>query len=218
MIDFTIKTIAHGGKRTDVLGPLLQIKDPRQAQAINKNIAQRITNLTKRHLKKFDRENPNQMGGKRTHFVGEMGDSVTASHDALSAKASIAHIGFKQRLLGGEIKPVNGKYLTIPAIMEAYGKSAREFDNLTVLYSHTKKRAVALVETAATPVRRTKQGYKAAKGDDSWVEEVGGRVVFWLVKSVQQRGNRDLLPTDQEFADEAIRVLQLHLRLRGRGK
>lgn len=150
------------------------------------------------YLFKQDAQRANTLGGRRTHFYARAARGVQQPRmrsDGLVV--SIASVGLGQRYFGGPIKPVSGtsKYLTIPATAEAYGKRAREFKNLRfILFASG---AAALVERAATKLRRTSSGFKAAGN-------VGGKVFFWLVKSVTQKPDESVLPKPEEMTMPAL--------------
>ncbi len=106
---------------------------------------------------------------------------------------SINHVAASQRFHGGRIEPSAGKtYLTIPAIAEAYGVRAPDAPvGLTPMIRRDPAtgtaRAVALQEDNTGPSR----GKKKAQP---------GRVWYWLVESVEQRGDPKMLPDDDVLA------------------
>jgi hypothetical protein len=107
--------------------------------------------------------------------------------------------GFRQRLQGGAIKAKSGGWLTIPARAEAYGKRAREFSNLEAVFFQTSHGFFgALVESGSQDVsfgRKKKDGTRTVKPG----AERGGGVMFWLKKSVTQKPNPAVLPTDAQI-------------------
>lgn len=86
------------------------------------SVAERI----RRHLVERD-QTPNKLGGRRTHFYAAAARQTfwTARDD--EAEVTIAKDGIRQRLLGGVIRPVNAKALTIPISALSYGRRASEF-------------------------------------------------------------------------------------------
>jgi hypothetical protein len=195
---------------------------------VNKLIARSEQQLVTKHLFAYSAANPNKMGGKRTNFVGEMARSVNSVSDAKSATVSIAHIGARLRIMGGTIKPVKAKYLTIPAIVEAYGKRARDFPNLELAYTkrNGKVEANALVYTRSTPVGKgapkrgtfnTSFGKMPKAHKEKAIAKNSRMVVFWLVRSANIPKNRDLIPTDQQFIETALRTIDKYLDLKFKG-
>ena len=80
------------------------------------------------YIANLDNDRANPLGGTRSHFYRHAAEGITEELHEDSADVVINQTGFRQRLLGGEIHAKNSKYLTIPAIAEAYGHHAPEFD------------------------------------------------------------------------------------------
>lgn len=100
----------------------IEAKSRRAYAAMGASVAE----LIRRHLVEKD-QTPNQLGGRRTHFYAAAAQQTfwTAAED--HAEVTVAKDGIRQRLLGGTIRPVNAKALTIPIAAEAYGRRASEF-------------------------------------------------------------------------------------------
>jgi hypothetical protein len=105
---------------------------------------------------------------------------------------SINQVAIAQRLFGGDIEPVNAKFLAIPARSEAYGKRPREFENLRFILFPSG--AGALVE---------KGGGKKAN--------LEGLVYFWLVKHVHQEPDPSVLPEESAMLDAAMANAQSYI-------
>lgn len=179
----------------DQVTPLLkQVEGAVRTDRMNAEVGRSVVNRVQAHFFKLDQERPNALGGKRTHFYSSAAKSTQFTASADQAVVSINELGIRQRLEGGPIAPVRGKYLTIPAIAEAYGKRAREFSNLHLIYRRGEP--IALVEGQATTVKHGKKGYKATGA-------VGGKVFFWLRKSVMQKADRGVLPSDEAISSTA---------------
>lgn len=154
-------------------------------------------NTVRGHLFGLDRERANDMGGRRTHFYAEAARSTNFQTSDTGVILSINKTGIAQRLHGGRIEPVNAKYLTIPARSEAYGKRAKEFSNLGVIFGRG-GRPIGLAEQESVDIsvrsRKTKKGTKlktVAKG------ERGGGLMYWLVPYVDQQADPTVLPTGE---------------------
>ena len=170
------------------------------------------------HLAGLNEERANALGGRRTHFYAKAAKATSYAVRPGGATVSISKTGFAQRLFGGEIRPVNSKYLTIPARAEAHGRRAREFDNLEILFG--RNGPYALAERHFTELRwrqKTKRGkgvksvYKyAAAGADR-----GGGVFYWLVKSVTQDPDPTVLPQMDVLLSTAREAISEHLRSKG---
>jgi hypothetical protein len=115
-----------------------------------------------------------------------------AGADDKSARVVISDAAINQKIFGGTITPKEGKYLAIPAIAEAYGKSPRIFDFLH--FQRGSRGGGALVENEFTQIkigRKKKDGTRTVSN----VGERGGRVWYWLVKSVTQDADANALPS-----------------------
>lgn len=125
-------------------------------------------------------------GYPKLGHVGLYDDMASATFwkvGASSVVISITHYAFRQRLLGGVIKPGPGKkYLTIPALKGAYGKRAGEIDGLKFGFAYD---PVAGHDRPAL--------IKGRKGKRK------GNVWYWLIRQANQKPNPTVLPTDSEI-------------------
>ncbi len=120
---------------------------------------------------------------------------------------SVKQVGIRLHWFGGTVTPgksishITGRptqYLTIPAIAEAHGKSAREIPDLELVRGQG-GRAIALAQTGGESGRKHKK--------------TRGMIFYWLVKSATIRSNHDILPTNRDMRVEIKRaVTQLALR------
>jgi hypothetical protein len=155
---------------------------------IARPIGQGVAQLVKAHLTALDTARQNDLGGTPTHFYRKGAQATTWSPVAEGVVIRVDHQGIAQRYFGGTIKAKPGGALTIPADPEAYGKRAREFNNLRLVVFGESGRA-ALVTAIASNIRIGKRGVKA-------VSSTVQRVMYWLVKSVTQEPDPTVLPTD----------------------
>lgn len=146
-------------------------------------------NALRDHLFGLDRARPNQLGGKRTHFYAQAARGASYGIISEGALLKLNQVGIRQRYFGGTIRPVNRKFLTVPARAEAHGRRATEFNNLRFAIIGGQP---ALVEADATRVRKTAKGFRSAG-------ETGGLVMFWLRRSVTQRGDTGVLPAESDM-------------------
>jgi hypothetical protein len=169
-----------------------------------------VVNLIKGHLVAYDSSHPNAFGAKRTHFYAAAGRAASFQVQPWGVLVGISHTGIAQRFFGGTIKPIPPKkLLTIPANADAYGRRAGEFNNLELI-GNRKYGFLALVERQATAVtfgRVRKDGTRRAKA-----KATGGRIMFWLVPQVVQRGDPDVLPTADTMAAEARNAALAYLQ------
>ncbi len=80
------------------------------------------------HLAARDQE-PNKTGFPKQHFWEQIARGTRQEVDS-NGVTLVFPYPMRAKVLGATIKPVKGKYLTIPAIAAAYGKRAGEFDGL----------------------------------------------------------------------------------------
>lgn len=161
---------------------------------VNKLIGRAGQTFVRKHFYDLDAKRPNRLGGERVHFYGGAAKSTTFATTADGAVISVNQTGVRQRIQGGTILPKKSKYLTIPARAEAYGKRAREFNNLKVVRFGN---VLALVVADATKLSKGKKGFRAAG-------ETGGGVMYWLVPKVVQKADPSVMPNL-----EALRVFVL---------
>lgn len=169
-----------------------------------------VANLVRDHLAKFNAAHPNRMGGTRTNFYAQASKATSHEVTGDGAMVTVAQQGIRQRLFGGEIHPVNAKWLTIPARAEAYGHRASDFNNLRFVV--LPGGGAALIEGERSDVkigRAKKDGSRSVKK----LGEAGGGVMFWLRKSVTQEGDPDVIPSDGAMADCAVWALGKYLEI-----
>lgn len=150
--------------------------------------------------------------GQTTNFWKRASTVTNFQLEGDGVAVNVNQVGVRQRFHGGTIKPTKGKYLTIPARAEAYGKSAREFNNLR--FVRFASGAAALVETDATKVkigRRRKDGSHGVKNMGS----TGGGIMYWLKTSVSQKADPNVLPSDELLAGAALRGARAYLQRKG---
>ncbi|WP_221029902.1 hypothetical protein [Actomonas aquatica] len=117
--------------------PLLRLSDRIKRPEVRRVMGRAIATSLRKHFSKLDRERPNKLGGRRTHFWGQVRRSV--QQPALIADEgvmiSINHVGIAQRYFGGIIQARPGGKLTIPVHPEAHGRRAREFDLTPIFFA-----------------------------------------------------------------------------------
>jgi hypothetical protein len=161
-------------------------------------IGRAVVDLIQKHFHSLP---PNQRHFPTTHFWQRAADATTCATESNAVTININQIGIRQRLFGGPIKPVRGKYLTIPAIAETYGHVAADFGNLKIARAirpddHTASLALVPDEL---PLEKNQPINP-------------GSVYFWLVQSVHQEPNPDVLPSDDEILSTAEHALRNALK------
>jgi len=133
-----------------------------------------------------------------TGFWQRAADATAYEITTDGVRVVVDQIGVRQRLLGGPITPVHGKFLTIPAIAAAYGHRAADFDNLKIAH------------VDFHPFGPWYRGYSGlalvrADADDRKPSRiVPVSIYFWLVTSVNQEPNPDVLPWIGDMAWAAL--------------
>lgn len=175
----------------------------------------RLTRLVQRNFLAKEREG-NKNHWPSTHFFARAAQATSWEEGLGFVLINVNQIGIRQRLEGGDIKPVNAGALTIPAVADAYGKRAREFSNLKfgfALDRTTGKMRPALVEAQATQIKIGKIRKDGSRGITPTGSSTGLVAIFWLVGAVHQQADPTVLPTDDAFGetiDQSIAALLRH--------
>lgn len=174
-----------------------------------------VVNRVRAHFFELNRERANKLGGKRTNFFNQAARSTQykVSRDAVTV--SINHVGVRQRYQGGTIRPTGSrKFLTIPAIAEAYATRAGEWPNLKFGFAFDRRGNIrpALIEAQSTAL---KFGAKRKDGTRKVTRTAreGGQAVFWLVGSVTQRPDPSVLPTNDQIREAAFAGIRKYFDL-----
>lgn len=130
---------------------------------------------------------PNKKGWPSTGFWRDAANATNWQAVAGGVKISIAKIGVRQRLQGGEIHPVNAQALTIPISTEAYGHTAADFPGAFLLKT---KKGAYIVQ------------YTSGKGKHAIFN-----FLFKLVQSVDQEPDPNVIPSSEETLDTAAKAV-----------
>lgn len=171
---------------------------------LNPVIGRSAANRVQSHLFEQNKLKPNKLGGSRTNFYSAAAKSTHFVIIPDGVLVVVAKQGIAQRYYGGVIRANKQKFLTIPACSEAYGKRAKEFKNLHVEKTEA---GLALVENYSTKIRIGKKIKSLG--------ETGGRVMFWLRKSVKQEGDESILPSRDNMIAAIIDTVKNYI---GRNK
>lgn len=202
--------IAVSTSITDKATPVvLAIARATRPEAIKPVVGRSVTARFRRHLFAVDNAKPNALGGTRTHFYANAARS--AHFDVLpdGVMISINALGLRQRVVGGTIKPKTKKFLRIPARAEAHGKRASEFNDLVVVFG-AGGQPVALARAGQTKLTRSS---KKTGGRITGGTAAGGEILFWLKKSVTQRGDPSVVPQAFEIGAAAHDGINRHVAL-----
>jgi hypothetical protein len=166
--------------------------------------ARGVRNRVQERFQELEDTHPNKRGWPRQHLWGQLRRSTQAPMPAGPGLFTIEinHVAAAQIYWGGRIRPVNAKYLTLPATAEAYGKRAREFNDLKFGFAPDPEldgaMRPALIQASSTVVsfgREKKDGTRSVNRGAT----LGGTVFYWLTKEVNQAGFPEMLPTEEQL-------------------
>jgi hypothetical protein len=192
--------ITHKDLATPVLTKLVnQLTD---RTGLHKSIATQAANVTRDYLIGIAgkrHKTADRLGANPTGHLERAAQSVSSEANAEEAIIGVTSPGMSRALEDLTIKPKNRKYLTIPATAEAYGRRAGSFNDLRLaVFGKT----LALVKAEQSSLAdRKRSGFSVDKNNlRAPMKDAGkGVVYYWLVKSVFQKQDRTLLPSDDLY-------------------
>jgi hypothetical protein len=194
-------------KITDNASPALAAKIAAIApNRLNQSVAHSAVRLTKLKLLSLPH---NKRGWAPTNFYKRAAASVISTVLPEGVLISIPQIGIRQRYQGGEIKPVNKKFLAIPVAEEAYGKTPADFgDQLQLVAIKGKGAWLALrsFETRNTQHATRTRNKQQGPGQSTVRERL--KFLFRLSSGVTQQANPDILPTDEQYREDARQAIE----------
>lgn len=182
---------------------LTRLKTVSRPEKTNKFAAVGVAVLIKKHLRALEMGRPNKMGFPRSHFWSNSAKSVKWSADSQKGQVEVAREGFRQRLYGGIIKPVNVSALTIPINPKAYNKRAREFDLKWVPAAPgdpPRVRGYLVKFREGLKRKGVKNKWRVSKFSESRL----GEWYYVLLASVTQRPDPSVLPSDEQMTKAAL--------------
>ena len=172
-------------------------------KSVNQVIGRAAQQCTQAYLFKLDAERKNKLDGDRQHFYSSAAKATSFTVDPDGVTVVVAWLGIAQRYYGGDIYPVNKQALTIPACADAYGHSAKDFNDLHIERFASGK--AALVKNDRTKISIGKRGVKN-KGTS------GGEIMFWLLPHVHQDPDPTILPTQEAYEESIKLALEPYLK------
>lgn len=168
MIAITITATGAADSREFLIAVEGEIARPK---ALNSKLANTLARELQAHFKTREAE-PNKMNGAKTGFwAGVRAGTVVGE---VSDAGATVRVGvdtfFRIHFLGGTVKPIRGKFLTIPLVKEARGVTARVYERTTGRKLFRLPGSRVLVERTASgtqstlnsekPSTRTSSGYR----------------------------------------------------------
>ena len=204
MVPVTI-TITRNTLRPEVGAAMRKLAPARLARVAGK----RTRDDVQAWLYQINNSRPNKNGWPRSNFYAQAGDATTFTAAASGASVLVAKRGFRQRYYGGPIFPVNAAMLAIPLSPEAYGETPRAFNDLHI-EKHIGpggKMNVFLVRNTASLVK-AKYDRKRRARVMAPAGEQRGEFMYLLVPSVNQEGDRTVIPPLQDLQRNAAIALR----------
>ena len=180
------------------------IEAGRDVNGINGFMARRLAAVTRDYLRKealVRHKTADRLKAKPTGHLEKGAENVTARPEADGIVIELPIPGIERAFKDVTIVPTLSKWLTIAATAEAYGRRARSFSDLRVQFFG--KDLMGLVKAEQTELKtRKRRGFSV----DQVVGEDGkkrGVVYYWLKKSVFQKQDRTLMPSDEDLLQAA---------------
>lgn len=136
----------------------------------------------------------NKKGWPSTHFWEDASDSTRFEPKDYGFDGVIDKQGFRQRVNGGPIDPVDAGALTIPISPRSYGKRASEF---TGMWKMTTQNGAYLVMYADAQTQKFPGEHKRVKGSHAPKAQLF--FLYKLAGHVDQAPNPGALPTDEQY-------------------
>lgn len=146
----------------------------------------------------------NTLGATPTGHLGEAYEGIESSSGADKAEVLIPRATRLRAAFGTYVlTPKNAKFLTIPVHREAYGKRAREIEDLFALRTGPKKTLVLArrVDTEPSPSRQLAGRARPTVRRRQRSFTGGIEVMYVLVKSATIPGDETLIPFDDLTAE-----------------
>lgn len=178
-------------------------------ERLNRAVSEAALPVFQGHFRGLASSNKNRFG-TRGGFWNRM---LSGTKAAATAEEAIVRMPREMalRYYGGTVTPKGGaKNLTIPARTEAYNKSARDFNDLRFVQFRSGAKALVQRDQTKISYRKNKRTgeTKLVRG-----KEQGGMVFYWLVPSATIRGNKDVLPSEDQIIAGALKGLDAYLAL-----
>ena len=140
----------------------------------------------------------NKRGWTTTNFWARAAKATSWSREPEGVMVSCNLVGVRQRLMGGTIRPVSARALTIPMSPVSYGHSAREFPGSFVLKTDSGSYIVQASEGRAKGETKKDFGgrLKLLRQGGNNKARTAGRLefLFKLVSSVTQAADPGVIP------------------------
>lgn len=199
---------------TPVLEPKLAAMTP---QAIAATAGPELQNLTRTHLGRLPR---NKKGWPSTRFYDRFVDNVhfAPRPDGVLVfiLPAIIHgrsVTLHQRYYGGTLTAKTVEMLAIPISPVSYGKVPSDFPGLFLIRTpkgaYLVQRGEGVSESGRVGPLKFSFGNRPSK-NESRRRAAALNFLFKLQRSVDQAGDKSILPTDEQYLDTGLRALGRH--------
>lgn len=154
-------------------------------------------------------ETAQRLGAAPTNYLTKRAQLTESTHNADSATVIVSGAIFRRVLGPVKVEARRSKWLTIPATAEAYGKSAREFNDLRVQFFGRGLMGLVRAEQSVLGTR-ARRGFRAeTQYGLGWKKS---QVLFWLKKSVVLPQDTTLLPDAQAYSEMGELAARAYLK------
>ena len=173
------------------------------AERIKRAVATSTVKLTKDYLNKLP---PNKRGWISSGFYKDAAKGTTFDFTDTGVLIQIENenaLGaMRFRYHGGTITAKNVANLAIPAREEFYGHSPTEFNNLRFVMFASGAKALVIGKGGTERVNSNtwQSGRGTSKGTGA---RTAMMIAYWLVPSVTQQGNKNVIPSNDAYVDTA---------------
>lgn len=171
---------------------------------VRREMAGRCVELTANHIRGLG---TNKQGWPSTGFYRAVAGNVKSDQDSDGFSLTMDHPekpgAMRQRYYGGTIT-MKDKLLTIPARQEFYGRKATDFTDLRFVVFASGSKALVVGSQGVGLVNFGTGRSVTPRGAG---RQARGMVAFWLVESVTQAGDVNVIPTSEQYLNQCENVL-----------
>ena len=197
--------------KDSVTGFAQEMGESFRTRRFNPALAAGVLKMVKGHIRALPK---NKMGWPSQNYWQEAAKSAFSTTTPTGFTITIPQAGFNMHVTGEPhtIEPRNARLLTIPAVPEAYGRRAGEFQNLRIAYYRKGGQLVpfALVEKSEPGQKgphkiQLRTGKSVAKGET-------GKVIYWLRDHVTTHPyDPSPVPSEEEIQQTMTETMDLRM-------
>lgn len=181
----------------DVLAELRKVDAAFRPARVLPVVGRAASEATRGHFFARDRTHANKSDFPRSHFWTQAAEATAHKVEGDTVLVSVNKPGVVLQFAGGVVEPQTVKYLTIPVHAEAYGRRAREFDDLEVAFGKGGKPYGLRRE--AREVRDVRQARQPRGQAGATAKPPPGPLLYLLVKKATIEPDDSVLPTAEDY-------------------